>query len=384
MKIIADENIPYLAECFSSIGDIEILNGRKIAKKNVKNADILLVRSVTSVGKNLLEGTKVRFVGSATSGFEHIDTGFLARNNIGFAYAPASNANSVAEYVIAALLEVGQKQTIALDGKSIGIIGVGNIGSRVEKKCRALGMKLFLNDPPLFRQTGDEKYLPLEKLFCCDFIAIHTPLTFEGIDKTYHLANESFLGSLKQGCVFINTARGFVVDSEALKNATKGGKIKASILDVWENEPDIDIELLRMVDIGTAHIAGYSLDGKVAGTTMIYKAVCDYFRLPKEKTLSDFLPEPLVPAIAVNGDTDEQKTLHHIVTQIYDISTDDLSLRNLLNVPDDKRAAYFDRLRKEYPVRREFKNTRVSAKNAEKSLVEKLKGIGFTVEKDEQ
>ena len=383
MKIIADENIAFVKECFSSIGDVRTIDGRAISASTAKDADILLVRSITRVDEELLTGSKVKLVATATIGFEHIDTGFLAQKNIGFASAPGSNANSVAEYVIAALLEIAKGFDITLEGKSIGIIGVGNVGSRVEKKCRALGIKPFLNDPPLYRKTGNKKYLPLENLFDCDIITLHTPLTLEGVDKTYHLADKEFFDSVKNGCIFINTARGPVVDSQALKDKIKSGSIKAAALDVWEDEPNIDIELLEMVGIGTAHIAGYSLDGKVAGMFMIYKAACDYFGLKPVRDMCDFLPKPSIPVIEINGDTDEQKTLRQIVSKIYDIRNDDSALRDMLKMPVDKRAAYFDRLRKEYPVRREFQNTKVLVTYANRRLVGKIKGIGFQVQTGE-
>ena len=183
MKIVADANIPFVRECFSSIGDVEVVSGRQITPGIVADADVLLVRSITPVFADLLTGSKVRFVATATIGFDHIDVGFLRHNYIGFASAPGSNANSAAEYVIAGLLEIGQKHNIVLEGKSIGIIGVGNVGSRVAKKCEALGMEVFLNDPPLYRQTDDAKYLPIQELFKCDFITLHTPLTLKEADE---------------------------------------------------------------------------------------------------------------------------------------------------------------------------------------------------------
>ena len=208
LKILADENIPYVRECFGSAGQVELLSGRLMTAEAVREADAVLVRSITKVGAELLEGSRVKFVGTATIGFEHVDVDYLKSKGIGFASAPGSNANSVAEYIVAALLSVGKKKKIELEGKSIGIVGVGNVGSRVERKVEALGMKAYLNDPPLKRKTGDEKYLELEELFGCDFVTLHTPLTFEGVDKTFHLVSEEFLRSLKDGCVFINTARG--------------------------------------------------------------------------------------------------------------------------------------------------------------------------------
>jgi len=386
MKIIADANIPFVKDCFSSIGEVEVFGGRQIRPGVVGDADCLLVRSVTRVDSELLAGSRVRFVGTATIGFDHIDVEYLAKNNVSFASAPGSNANSAAEYVIAGLLEIGQKYKKRVEGKSIGIIGVGNVGSRVEKKVRALGMKVLLNDPPLQRATGDAKYLPLEELYECDFITLHTPLTFEGIDKTFHLAGEKFFKLLKSGCVFFNTSRGGVVEASALKSAIKAGKLKAVVLDVWENEPNIDTELLEMVDIGTPHIAGYSLDGKIAGMIMIYKATCKYFGLEAKFDIKDFLPEADVPQLEINPKSgSEQDVLRGAVEKIYRIREDDLRLRWILDRPQGKRGKFFDSLRKNYPVRREFQNTQIVLADSvqriadSERIIEKLAGIGFKI-----
>jgi dihydropteroate synthase len=378
MKIIADANIPFVKECFSSIGEVAVVGGREITPWMVADADILLVRSITPVGVDLLAGSKVRFVGTATIGFDHIDIDFLTRSKIGFASAPGSNANSAAEYVIAGLLEIGQKYALDLEGKSIGIIGVGNVGGRVAKKCAALGMDVYLNDPPLKRQTGDEKYLPLEGLFDCDFITLHTPLTFDGPDKTHHLADEKFFKSLKERCVFINASRGGVVDGGTLKSAIQAGRLRATVLDVWEDEQDIDIELLKMVDIGTPHIAGYSLDGKIVGMIMIYRAACEYFAVEPKFDIEDFLPKPAVPELKLDTHiTNDQKALLSAVRKIYRIDKDDARLRRILVKPAEGRGKYFDGLRKNYPERREFKNTSVIVKDTSSKLAKKLIGIGF-------
>lgn len=378
MKIVADANIPFVKECFSSIGEVTVVGGREITPWMVADADILLVRSITPVGMDLLAGSKVRFVGTATIGFDHIDIDFLIRNNIGFASAPGSNANSAAEYVIAGLLEIGQKYALDLEGRSIGIIGVGNVGGRVAKKCAAMGMDVYLNDPPLKRQTGGEKYLPLGRLFDCDFITLHTPLTFGGPDKTHHLADEKFLKSLKHICVFINASRGGVVDGGALKSAIRAGRLRAVVLDVWENEPEIDIELLKMVDIGTPHIAGYSLDGKIAGMIMIYSAACEYFDVEPKFDIKDFLPEPAIPELKVNPNiTNDQDALLGAVQKIYRIDKDDARLRCVLDKPEESRGKHFDNLRKNYHVRREFQNTSVIVKDTSSKLARKLTGVGF-------
>ncbi|MFH1371172.1 MAG: 4-phosphoerythronate dehydrogenase [Planctomycetota bacterium] len=407
MKIIADENIPFVKECFASIGEVRALSGRRITPGVVAEADILLVRSITPVNEKLLSNSKVKFVATATIGFEHVDVDYLNGRNIGFASAPGSNANSVAEYIVAALLSVVKKHKIMLEGKSIGVVGVGNVGSRVAKKCAALGMKVILNDPPLQRQTGDEKYRPLEELFDCDFITLHTPLIFEGQDKTYHLADEKFIASLKPGCVFINTSRGGVHDTSALKATIRSKKLGACILDVWENEPNIDCELLRMVDISTPHIAGYSLDGKIAGMIMIYNTTCEHFGLKQKYKIEDFLPTPTVPQITIgktgpdpssptgSAEASHQSILHDIVQQVYTINRDDFNTREITIVEPEKRGKFFDDLRKNYPVRREFQNTTVvlategkkilateSTEDTEKKLKNKLRGIGFQIKSE--
>ena len=381
MKIVADANIPFVRECFSSVGQVEVLSGRDITSQKVADADALLVRSITPVKVELLSGSRVRFVGTATIGFDHVDLGYLGRNHIGFASAPGSNANSAAEYVIAALLEIGRKHNIRLEGRSIGVIGVGNVGGRVARKCAALGMHVLRNDPPLQRQTGDPQYVPLDALYDGDFITIHTPLTRDGIDKTFHLADSGFFSSLKPGAVFINASRGAVVDSPALQQAIRAGRLRAVALDVWEDEPDIDTGLLEMVDLGTPHIAGYSYDGKVAGMIMIYNALCAHFHLRPTRKIEDFLPQPEVPRLDLEtGALSDEELLARAVEQVYSIRRDDQNLRQIVAQPSDKRGRFFDDLRKRYPVRREFHNTTVALDKTRTSLRQKLQGLGFKAE----
>lgn len=380
MKIIADTNIPFVEECFSSIGNVEVISGRQMTADIVRDADCLLVRSITRVDSKLLEGSNIRFVGTATIGTDHIDTEYLSKNNIGFASAPGSNANSVAEYITAALLVIAKRHNLVLEGKSIGIIGVGNVGSNVVKKTQNLEMNVYLNDPPMQRQTGNTKFLSLEKLFECDFITIHTPLTFDGIDKTYHLCDEKFFNSLKKGCIFLNTARGSVVKTDALKTALRISKIKAAVLDVWENEPNIDTELLEMSDLATPHIAGYSFDGKVEGMIMIYNSVCKYFGFKSEFNAKSFLPEPATSQLKINPENaTEQQVLAEAVEKIYDINKDDQRLRHILKAPLKEKPIIFDKLRKEYPVRREFQNTQIVLEPWRKNIAEKFVTLGFEV-----
>ena len=380
MRIVADANIPFVRDCFSSVGDVQVLGGREITPQVVAGADALLVRSITQVNEPLLDGSDVKFVGTATIGFDHVDRAYLDRRGIGFASAPGSNANSAAEYVIAGLLEVARRRDIRLEGKSIGVIGVGNVGSRLARKCEGLGMRVLRNDPPLQRQTGDSKYVPLGALYDCDFITIHTPLTREGIDKTFHLAGAEFFARLKQGAVFVNASRGAVVDSGALTAAIRGGRLQSVVLDVWEGEPSIDVDLLGLVDLGTPHIAGYSFDGKVAGMVMIYRSLCEHFKLEPKFDVTDFLPVPEIPRLEIEtGDDDDEDLIARIAERIYSIARDDRDMRPIAQQPPEARGRFFDALRKNYPVRREFQNTTVLLDKPRESLAAKLRGIGFLV-----
>jgi erythronate-4-phosphate dehydrogenase len=381
MRIVADANIPFVRECLSSVGEVRVLGGRDITPQVVADADALLVRSITPVNEALLGGSAVRFVGTATIGFDHVDVPYLQRSGIGFASAPGSNAHSAAEYVIAALLEVARRRKIPLEGKSIGVIGVGNVGGRVARKCEGLGLRVLRNDPPLHRQTKDSKYVPLEALYDCDFITIHTPLTREGIDKTFHLADAGFFSRLKQGAVFVNASRGAVVESQALKAAIRGCRLQAVVLDVWEGEPNIDVELLGMVDLGTPHIAGYSFDGKVAGMIMVYRSLCEHFQLTPRFDTKDFLPVAEVPRLEIaTGEASDEEVLARTAERIYSIARDDRDTRQIAHQPSEGRGRFFDALRKNYPVRREFQNTTVVLDKPGESLARKLRGIGFVVE----
>ncbi len=372
MKIVADTNIPFIKDSLEGIGETMIVSGRDIKPELVKSSDALLVRSITKVDDKLLSGSSIKFVATATIGVDHIDTAYLESKGIGFASAPGSNANSVAEYIACALLILEKKYGKQLRGSSIGIIGAGNVGSRVEKKCRALGMKVILNDPPLARETGDAKYRPLNELYGCDFITIHTPLTKTGEDKTYHLADADFFANLKDGVFFLNSARGGVNCTNAVKDAIKSKKIAGCILDVWENEPDIDVELLELVDIASPHIAGYSYDGKVKGMMMVYEAMCRHFAIPIERNIEEFLPQPQVKCLNALG-----QTILEAVSKIYDITADDRDMRKILELSAAERPAYFDLLRKNYPCRREFYNTIVT--KCDQANADILADLGFAV-----
>jgi erythronate-4-phosphate dehydrogenase len=382
MKILVDQAIPYGGECFSTIGAVDLFDAEELSPEDVRNADAMVVRAVTRIDAGLLDGGDIRFVASPTSGTDHVDLEYLKARDVGFAFAAGGNANSVAEYVVAALLYLATRHKVDLAGKSIGIIGVGHIGSWVAKKARALGMQVFLNDPPLRRATGDTCYLPLSSLYNCDFLTLHTPLTWEGIDKTYHLVDESFLDSLKPGVFLINTSRGGVASTQALKHALKNRHLAGAVLDVWEHEPDIDPELLDLVDIATPHIAGYSVEGRIRSVEIVYEALCRYFGIKEGCRMSDFLPEGGRLQIEIDPSTvEDQELLDSIVQAVYSIESDDANLRGVESLPVDERAAHFIQLRHEYPARREFAHADVTLQTSSPGVVDILPELGFQVVK---
>jgi erythronate-4-phosphate dehydrogenase len=379
MKIIADENIPCAEQAFASLGEVSLLPGRAMQPEQVRDADILLVRSVTTVGQVLLEQSSVRFVGSATIGFDHVDRAYLQQRDIGFATAPGCNATSAAEYVVSALLALAERKGFGLAGKTVGIIGCGNVGSRVREKLSALDMRCVVNDPPLQAQGGHDDFVSLDEVLQADIITVHVPYTRNGAWPTHHLVAESVLRKLQPGTLFINTSRGAVTDNRALDTLLAERDDLSVVLDVWEDEPAINTSLLQRVDLGTPHIAGYSLDGKLRGTEMIYRSACDWFSQPVQWRAADFLPVGSViecnepEGAAVTG------LLQAAVFSAYDIRADDARLRAMLPLPAGEQPAYFDQLRKEYPVRREFSATSVLIDEADSECEPLLRGLGFPV-----
>jgi erythronate-4-phosphate dehydrogenase len=377
MKIVADENIPYVKEVFTSLGQVHCVSGRSLNRALLRDADVLLVRSTTLVDANLLEETNVRFVGTATIGTDHINEDYLQSREIAFTSAAGSNANSVAEYVIAALLVLAQQKRWDLSGKTLGIVGVGNIGSRVENMAPALGLNVLANDPPRQRQTGDPRFIELNKVLEADFITLHVPLTRTGPDPTYHLFDEAILQQLSPQTVLINTSRGAVVDNLALNAQLANNALGPAVLDVWEDEPDINLDLLERVAIATPHIAGYSLDGKANGAAMLYERLCRFLDINPNIQIQNLLPPPIAPELTLDSEQTDQQILTRAMTTIYDILRDDRDLRRIANQPPDQRGKFFDRLRKDYPIRREARNTHVTLTQPNPPLTEKLNRLGF-------
>jgi erythronate-4-phosphate dehydrogenase len=294
MKIVADPNIPFVREAFGALGEIVFVPGRQMDAAIVRDADLLLVRSVTPVNAALLDGSRVKFVATATIGTDHIDLDYLQSRSIGFSSAAGSNANSVAEYVVTAMLEVAHRRKFRLRDKTLGVIGVGNVGTRVSRYAEALGMRVLRNDPPRARTERLTDFVPIERVLSdADIITLHVPLTKEGAHATHHMVAKDTLAALEdRRPILINTSRGAVVDNKALLKAIDGERLGGVVLDVWENEPNISPELLDVVEIGTPHIAGYSFDGKANGTQMIYEAACKFFGIePSRMSKRDSIKE---------------------------------------------------------------------------------------------
>ncbi len=364
MKIVADENIPYVKEAFKTFGEVQTCVGRSLSSDQVKNADILLVRSVSKVNRQLLQGSKVKFVASATIGFDHIDLDYLKQNNIGFARAPASNAVSAAEYILAAIAWWSQYRKKDWQQLSVGIIGHGNVGSRVHQRCRAVGMQCVINDPPL-QEQGVKGLSSLEEALGCDIVSLHVPMIKDGKHPTLRLLNVDNIKKMKSGSLLINAARGYTADEAVLQQR----KDIDLILDCWQDEPRINQQLLRQTLLGTAHIAGYSLDGKIRGTEMIYQACCDFFAVKPEWSAKSV---KYAPISSIKAEAD----IRNVVLQAYDITADSKRLKAMPD-NDTEAASYFDALRKNYPVRREFSARQIEAQNLSEQQKKVLIELGF-------
>lgn len=345
LTITLDENIPYADEAFSTLGQTRLLAGRTLCNADLQETDILVVRSVTKVNAQLLADTPVRFVASATIGFDHIDLDYLRQQGIGFARAPGCNAVSAAEYVLAALCHWSLVREKPLQGRSIGIIGHGNVGSRVRQLCENMGMYCVVNDPPLQEQSHTGLY-PIEAALACNVVTLHVPFTRCGQHPTFRLLNAPRIAALRPGTLLLNTARGGVVEENALLSRLQTRSDLDVILDTWENEPAINLELLRHTLLGTPHIAGYSLDGKVRGTEMVYRACCQFLQVEPQWSSPLTPQEPLPMAAGYDHRRD--------VLYAYDIREDDRRMTALLHDDAAEYGKHFDRLRKTYPVRREF------------------------------
>ncbi|MEO6094569.1 MAG: 4-phosphoerythronate dehydrogenase [Fibrobacteria bacterium] len=408
LKIWVDENIPMGKEAFADHGEVILFAGRGLTRADIAQADALIVRSITKVNAALLEGTPVRFVGTATIGIDHVDQEYLRSRSIGFASSPGCNANSVGEYVTAALTWLEIHKSYALAGKTLGIIGHGHVGKQVERKAAALGLRVLKCDPPLqdaaraaaqgkpgASPAGSFGYATLADLLAqSDIVTLHVPLTVSGPHPTLRLANADFFARLGRPIVLLNTCRGEVIDGRALIQALDDGRIRHLILDVFTGEPSIPQAIAARADLISPHIAGYSLQGKLNGTAQVARALRACFGFPT--TWDPVFPAPVRPEIPYPGlpidplepsasasesfakTVSDEAFRQFCVHAAYDLPADDRRLRETFGEADPGKA--FDRLRRDYPIRHEFPSFRIVGLPPEKrDLAFRLGELGFRV-----
>ncbi len=388
MKIVIDEKIPFIRGAFERWTDVIYAPGRNIDASMVSDADALIVRTRTRCNAALLEGSRVRIVASATIGFDHIDTVWLEQNGIKWVNAPGCNSGSVMQYITSLLFFLAKKHSFDPGSMTLGIVGAGNVGSKVARAASAIGMRVLLNDPPRQRrEEGTESQLPKSNsgvrrggtkfhslktlLTDCDIITLHVPLTREGEDKTFHLIDREILSQLDRQKIIINSSRGEVVDNLALREALKSGRLRGAALDVWEGEPAADPQLIDLVDIATPHIAGYSVDGKANATINSVRVVSDELGLPMHDWTPAELPQPAMPLIDLTGrgGAAPVEMVAQAVKHTYAVEEDDILFRN--NIEN------FEYLRDHYRIRREFPSYRVRTNDREAERI--LKELGFYI-----
>lgn len=378
MLIVADENIPLLDAFFAGFGDIRRVPGRSIDRATVEHADVLLVRSVTNVNRALLDGSKVRFVGTCTIGTDHLDLDYFNEAGICWSSAPGCNARGVVDYVLGSLMTLAEIEGADLTQRTYGVVGAGEVGGRLIKVLKGLGWNVKVCDPPRQAAEGGD-YVSLEQIIeQCDVISLHTPLTRSGDSATWHLFDQQRLQQLKQGAWLINAARGPVVDNVALREVLLEREDLQAVLDVWEKEPEVDPALAELCVLATPHIAGYSLDGKQRGTAQIYQAYCAFSGQPAAIALSDLLPATWLSEVSLHADSDPAWALAMLCRGVYDPRRDDADFRRSLvgNVAEQRAA--FDVLRKQYPVRREIEGLKVRIEGDAPRLRQIVTALGAT------
>ncbi|WP_413111992.1 4-phosphoerythronate dehydrogenase [Thaumasiovibrio sp. DFM-14] len=380
MKILIDENMPYAAALFAQLGDVISKPGRTLTADDLVDIDALMIRSVTKVDKALLaKANKLRFVGTATAGTDHVDQPLLAERGVTFYGAAGCNKVGVAEYVISTLLVLAQQQGFSIFERTVGIVGVGNVGRYLNHCLRSLGIKTILCDPLLAQQGDDGEYTDIDTLIAqSDVVSLHTPLTMSGEHATHHLINKQRLAALKPGTILINAARGPVVDNHALKHALEADPMLSAILDVFEQEPIVDLDLLPRLAFATPHIAGYGLEGKARGTTMVFNAFSTFIGNDLRADPNQLLPRAFIPAVQLAQPL-TQANLQSLVQLVYDVRRDDSEFRRALGGCDrTQMGSVFDKLRKNYWDRREYSAITVAGDPC--FGVESLANLGFTIE----
>ncbi len=370
MQIVADDKIPFLKGVLEPFAQMIYLPGKDINKSHLKSADALIVRTRTHCNASLLAGTAVKAVATATIGTDHLDTEWMESHGVQWTNAPGCNSGSVKQYiasVFARLITSG----IDLQGKTLGIVGVGNVGRKIQKVGQAFGMNILLNDPPRREAEPDFEDVSLNALLQqSDIVTFHVPLTYGEHHPTFHLFNEETMRLLKKGTIVINSSRGEVVDSKVLLKGLDSGAVKSAILDVWENEPNISKQLHEKLLMGTPHIAGYSVDGKANGTAAAVQFIAHCFNLPLTGWFPGNLPEKENKILKIEpGNDDDNILLAKTVLQTYDVMEDHIRLKA---IPAD-----FEKLRGSYPARREFPYYRVKVDEGRRELKGALETLGF-------
>lgn len=382
MRILVDSNLPLGRTLFATLGDVTLVDGSRLTREQVRDAELLMLRE-TPLDATLLEGSAVRFVGSAITGTDHIDKAWMAKAGIRWVNAPRANGESVADYCLAALLEYAHMRHRTLAGATVALIGVGWIGAMVRARCEALGMRVLCCDPPRRdnpRDTEAQGFRPLpEVLSEADYVIPFVPLTREGAYATWHLLGAEALEGTKYGAVLVNMARGAVCDTPAVIAALRSGRLSDGIFDVWEGEPDFSPELAELAFLATPHLAGHSYEGKVNGTVAIYHAACDY--LGRRPTISPTLPPPIVPRIVVDaGGQRDEEILWFVTQKLSMIVADHLAFSDLFHLGETIRRRRFASLRHSYHYRRQFCATTVAVRHGSPTLLAKLQGLGLKTE----
>lgn len=380
MKIVCASSVLFGEEAFSTLGKVVMAPEEAIAPELLRDADVLITRSKTHLGEDLLRGSSVKFVGTATAGVDHVQQHFLEEQEIAWASAPGCNANSVGEYVVTCLLGLVQKHGLLLEDLTLGVIGAGHTGTAVAQKARTLGLKVLLNDPPLALAEKRYDLVDLDELLQqANVISLHVPLTNTGPFATEQMANYQFFERIQPGSLLIHACRGPVVHSDALLLALERKALLAAAVDVWESEPRFRIDVMDRVDFATPHIAGYSYDGKLKGTMMVYNEACGFFERPPI-----FRPEQqdagYRPTRKIDGRGRlEEDILWEVVGSAYDVEEDDRRLRAGAVADDAARGAFFSGMRRTYGHRREFPFFNVQLDHCAETVTEKVVGLGFDV-----
>jgi len=374
MKILVDENMPYAEQLFSQLGEVVLKSGRTLTSDDLIDVDALMIRSVTKVNAELIsKANKLKFVGTATAGMDHVDQALLKEKGIYFTAAPGCNKVGVAEYAFSVMMVLAQQHGFSVFDKTVGIIGAGQVGSYLQQCLQGIGIKVLINDPPKQAEGDSRDFTPLDTLLSeADIITLHTPITRNGEHPTHHLIDQKVLEKLRGDQILINAARGPVVDNTALKVRLHKGDGFIAALDVFEFEPEVDMELLPLLAFATPHVAGYGLEGKARGTTMIFNSYCEFLDIELRAHASDLLPTAPVPKLALDRAWDEA-TLHNITQLVYDVRKDDALFRREISKPGS-----FDLMRKTYWDRREYSAVKLAGE--ESCNLSPLAKLGFQVE----